>query len=76
MHRHHHIKSGLKFFSGGSSTSSQSSSLSNIEFQNADNNLNDKANADTADTETWLSSESETNKAKLDCWSDQQIQVL
>ena len=44
--------------------------------QNAGNNHNDKANANTSDTETCLSSESKRNKAKLDRWRDQQIQVL
>ena len=44
--------------------------------QNAGNNHNDKANADTSNTETYLSSESEWYKAKLVRWNDQQIQVL
>ena len=44
--------------------------------QNAGNNRNDKANADTSGTETFLSSESKRNEAKLVRWSDQQIQVL
>ena len=59
-------------FFRGDFPSSQISSISNITSQNAGNNLNDKANADISDTETFLSSESERNKAELDRWSDQQ----
>ena len=44
--------------------------------QNAGNNRNDKANADTSGTETFLSAESKRNKEKIVRWSDQQIQVL
>ena len=44
--------------------------------QNAGNSHNDKANADTSDTETYLSSESESYKEKLVRWNDQQIQFL
>ena len=51
------------FRGGGYFPSSYISSISNITSQNVGNNLNDKANADTSDTETCLSSESEQNKA-------------
>ena len=43
--------------------------------QNAGNNRNDIENADTSDTETYLSSESECYKAKLGRWNDQRIEV-
>ena len=59
-------------FFRGDFPSSQISSISNITSQNAGNNLDDKVNADSSDTETFLSSESERNKAELDRWSDQQ----
>ena len=61
----------LEYFS-----SSYISSISNITSQNASNNLNDKANADTSDPETCFYLESEQNKGKLCRWSDQQVQVL
>ena len=56
----------LNVFQGGNSTSRYSSSLPNITYQHAGNNLNDKADADISDTETCLSSETKKNKAKLD----------
>ena len=74
LHYHRHIKSGLKCFSGGVPLVVRLVAYQTS--QNAGNNRNDKANADTSDTETCLSSESEWNKAKLVRWSDQQIQVL
>ena len=63
-------------FRGGSPPSCQTGSISNITSQNTGNNRNDKGDADTSDTEIFLSSESERNKAEIVCWSDQQIQVL
>ena len=63
-------------FRGGSPPSCQTGSISNITSQNAGNNRNDKGDADTSDTEIFLSSESERNKAKIVRWSDQQIQAL
>ena len=70
LHYHHHIKSGLKCFFGGwvplvvRLATYQTS-------QNAANNRNDKANANTSGTETFLSSENKRNKAKIVRWSDQ-----
>ena len=66
----------LKCFLGGSPSSIQTGSISNIKSQNAGNNRNNKGNADISDIETCLSLESERNKEKLDCWSDQKIQDL
>ena len=76
LHHHCHIKSGLKCFLGSKSSQKLHQFQSNITPQYAGNNCNDKANTDTSDTETCLCLESEWNKAKLDRWNDQQIQVI
>ena len=80
LHYHRHIKSGLKYFlvgrGWGSPPSNYTGSISIITSQSAGNNHNDEGSADTSDTETCLSLESEWNKAKLDRWSYQQIPVL
>ena len=46
------------------SCNSSRSSLSNVIFENAGNDLNNEANADTSETELKLSFESERNDTK------------
>ena len=70
LRHHYHIRSGrncfilfLFFLGGGHSFSNSSSLLSNNLFENADNDLNNKANADTLETDSLLSSGNE-NEAR------------
>ena len=76
LHYHCHIKSGLKCFFLGGGVPLVVRLVAYQTSQNAGNNRNDKANADTSGTETFLSAESKRNKEKIVRWSDQQIQVL
>ena len=57
---HHHIKRVIRCIFGENSTSSSSSSLSNVIFENASNNVNNEANSDTS--ELYLSSKIQINK--------------
>lgn len=51
----------------------QQFTLSNINFENTGNDLNDEANAGIFDTESCLSSKMKRNKRKPDQWSNKKI---
>ena len=61
--RHHVCRVARSLF-GQNSFSSPNSSLSNISFENAGNDLNDEANSVISDTKSCVSSKSKRNKKK------------
>ena len=66
LHRHHHIRSGVRCFLWKNTSSSFGRSLSNVIFENAVNDRNNEVDANTSGTQSCLSFESERNKKKRD----------
>ena len=54
LHHHYRIRSGVRCFWGLNSSSSSSSSILNVVFENSGNDLNNKENSDTSETESLL----------------------
>ena len=54
LHHHYRIRSGVRCFWGLNSSSSSSSSILNVVFENSGNDLNNKENFDTSETESCL----------------------